>query len=591
MGNLGVTGGSKTLSMVEFDIIFEDQEGKRVAMDAVDIYLLDLDRDQRLTLREQACYDLDTFDLAGSKIPGFDTKALAVKKAAADPGFAGPPLTAYYDKTKTCTGSTSTTLGSVHVEANQVGYICDFPLDVAVEDMKPIKCRDPGCFTEKACRAINKKKAFGTVDKDGKTCTLGAPGCTFEAGINPASRIIDTRYIGKSSLRITLGIDCVKKAGETCTRNFVFRAAYQNVKKACGCAKTELKQFLLDDTTIKVNNLGGLGPDVKLAKEMRFAKVAMNAGGDHFDVVATVAAGSSYKSIFADVRNGPNGKLGEINIDVPVTASNNGLQMTTFEFEIRDSITGDPLVMDEYFVSFYDLDVNKAMNLHERICINGDQFDSKKSSLPSGGDVKVTRSDLKNCAGTASSSGSVLLESQGVGFLCDNPKDYDDLTDVPCEKCFNKVQCGKDKVSKFFPIKRSQRVATLAFSSRSKFSISLGISCEKAIGETCNRNFLFSASQRVCADGKKAPATTKGGPKTFKLFAEGKQCSGLESLGYLASSSGKKDSVEQCLKACADNSACNAVIFYKRVRWCSHYERMCDNPTSGAKNAVTYVVN
>jgi len=501
--NLGVKCiPGKTRFATEFEVSFEDQTGKPLELDAVDLYLLDLDRDQKLTLREKACYDLDEIDLAGSKIPGFNTKTLAVEEGPHDPGFATAQLKTSYDKAKTCAGKPSK-LGSVTVEANQVGYICDFPLSVKAADFKPVKCRDPGCFTEKQCKAINKKKAFGTVDKDGKTCTLGAAGCTFEAGINPVSRIIDTRYIGKSSLRITLGIDCVKKVGETCTRNFVFRAAYQNVKKACGCAKTELKQFSLDDTTIKVNNLGGLGPDLKLAKEMRFAKVATTTGGDNFDVVATVSPGSSYKSVFADVRNGPNGKLGEINIDVPVTASNSGLVMTTFDFEIQDSITGDALVLDEYFVSFYDLDVNKAQNLHERICIDFNEFDESKSSLPRGGDVKIVQSDLKNCAGKASSKGSVLLESQGVGFLCDNPKNYDDLADIPCEKCFNKVQCGKEKINKFFPIKRSQRVTTFAFSSRAKFTISLGISCEKPIGETCNRNFLFSFAHNKCTEAKK----------------------------------------------------------------------------------------
>merc|ERR1712019_150941 len=124
---------------------------------------------------------------------------------------------------------------------------------------------------------------------------------------------------------------------------------------------------------------------------------------------------------------------------------------------IQDSITGDPLVMDEYFVSFFDLD----------------QFDEDKSTLPKGGDVKITTSDLKTCDGKASKTGSVLLESQGVGFLCDNPKQFDDLADITCDKCFNKQQCAKAKVSKFFPIKRSQRVSTFAFSDRSKFVISL----------------------------------------------------------------------------------------------------------------------
>merc|ERR1712048_1418232 len=224
--------------------------------------------------------------------------------------------------------------------------------------------------------------------------------------------------------------------------------AYQNVNKHCDCETSELQQFLTDKSTIAVNNLGGMGPDTKLAEEMRFAKVAQDAGKDYFDVVARVAPGSTYKSIYADVRNGPNGKLGEINIDVPVTASNGGLVMTTFEFEIQDSITGDPLVMDEYFVSFFDLDVNKQMNLHERICIDFDQFDEDKSTLPKGGDVKVTTSDLKTCDGKASKTGSVLLESQGVGFLCDNPKQFDDLADITCDKCFNKQQCAKANFSR-----------------------------------------------------------------------------------------------------------------------------------------------
>merc|ERR1712151_91943 len=57
--NLGVTKkDGKLATSTEFEFSFEDREGKPVKVDAVDFYLLDLDRDFRRSLRETGCYNL-----------------------------------------------------------------------------------------------------------------------------------------------------------------------------------------------------------------------------------------------------------------------------------------------------------------------------------------------------------------------------------------------------------------------------------------------------------------------------------------------------------------------------------------------------
>ena len=87
-----------------------------------------------------------------------------------------------------------------------------------------------------------------------------------------------------------------------------------------------------------------------------------------------------------------------------------------------------------------------------------------------------------------------------------------------------------------------------------------------------------------------APMTTQDPVDTaFVLYVEGKQCRNLDSLGYLPSTSGKKDSQRACLTSCLKNAACNAIIYYKRSRWCSNFKKMCSNPSKAAKNSVTYV--
>jgi len=500
--NIGVAPtDSKKVFDTEFEICFEDQKGKRIELDAVDLYLLDLDRDAKTTLRERACYDLDIIDLHGSSIAGFDMVSKKPTATAFLPGFTGTQLRAVYNRDKNCDGTSSTKLGSVSVDANQVGFLCDNSLNLEIKDFKPVKCTDPGCFTAGQCAPTKKGQFFGLVDKDGKTCKAGAAGCTFSPGIDPATRLIATRYLQRSSMRVSLGIECQKPKGQTCTRNFVFRANYQNVKKKCPCLETKRQEFKITAATLAVNNLGGLGPDKLKAKEIRYKNVGQNKDGVYFDIVVSVAPGETYLSNFADIRNGLSAKdssLGNINIDCDVTKTNKGYGMTKFMFKIQNSLTGDELVLDRFEFQFFDFDVNKKQTLHELVCMDHDQFDAKSSTLPSNDQVKLTESDTKDCQGKANKAGSVTLEGHGVGFLCDNPKKSSDLADVPCFPCFTKEQCKKPSVNKFFPIKRSLRVAKFVFKQRSRFSITLGISCEKDAGENCNRNFIFTGFHNVC---------------------------------------------------------------------------------------------
>ena len=162
------------------------------------------------------------------------------------PGFKDTQILTSYNRSQTCDGNLNTQLGSVTLRSNQVGFKCDLPAGVPIEDLKPIKC-EADCFSAKKCQ--KHRKYFGLVDKTGTTCDIGSPGCDFEMGIDPKSRIVTTRHKDLSSFLVSLGIECEKKVGQTCTRNIVYRANYEQ----CPCVETKRDHFYIDESLVTVN--------------------------------------------------------------------------------------------------------------------------------------------------------------------------------------------------------------------------------------------------------------------------------------------------------------------------------------------------
>ena len=76
--------------------------------------------------------------------------------------------------------------------------------------------------------------------------------------------------------------------------------------------------------------------------------------------------------------------------------------------------------------------------------MNQDQFDLSKSLDPGTGDFlfpgKVSKSDTVGCDGNARTSGSVTLESEDIGFDCDDPKSPGDVNEVECAKDCPEIQ-------------------------------------------------------------------------------------------------------------------------------------------------------
>merc|ERR1712032_669768 len=370
---------SKKVFDTEFEICFEDQKGKRIELDAVDLYLLDLDRDAKTTLRERACYDLDIIDLHGSSIAGFDMVSKKPTATAFLPGFTGTQLRAVYNRDKNCDGTSSTKLGSVSVDANQVGFLCDNSLNLGIKDFKPVKCTDPGCFTAKQCTPTKKGQFFGLVDKDGKTCKAGAAGCTFSPGIDPATRLIATRYLQRSSMRVSLGIECQKPKGQTCTRNFVLRADYQHIK-TCQCKEElgDVKKFLFNTGNLVTNNIGGLGPTTG-AQEMRFKKAATDSEGTEVDLIfKALETQDKYFSFSPKEHNIPAGKGFQVNIGVAPTDSKKVFD-TEFEICFEDQ-KGKRIELDAVDLYLLDLDRDAKTTLRERACYDLDIIDLHGSS-------------------------------------------------------------------------------------------------------------------------------------------------------------------------------------------------------------------
>merc|ERR1712150_397788 len=137
------------------------------------------------------------------------------------------------------------------------------------------------------------------------------------------------------------------------------------------CKKTKRTVFDINAAKLVANNLAGLGP-AKSAKEMRYQHAGAGPDGKKFDLVVKVANGQTYRSKFFD-KNGVSGQLGNINIDVDVTAQNKGFEQTEFEFSLQDSSTKAEVSLDKWEFTVYDMDVNKREQLHEILCFKMDE--------------------------------------------------------------------------------------------------------------------------------------------------------------------------------------------------------------------------
>lgn len=222
---------------VEFEFSFEDQKGNPVELDLASFKLFDIDHDRKKKIRERVCYNVDDLDRYQTMIPGFDLQTLTTYEAESKLGFFGPKLLTSYDPTKNCDGSNVTTLGSVRIQSNQVGFGCDFKKSLTFEEFEPVMCESEQCQNiDKPLKCSAVGHYFGWINQNNETCdhqTDADNGCTTQVGIHPKDRYIKPTFTGKSSFRVTMGLLCNKAAGKKCTRNFEFRGQYQASKGKC----------------------------------------------------------------------------------------------------------------------------------------------------------------------------------------------------------------------------------------------------------------------------------------------------------------------------------------------------------------------
>lgn len=105
---------------------------------------------------------------------------------------------------------------------------------------------------------------------------------------------------------------------------------------------------------MSVNNLGGQGPDLNQAEEIRYAGIG-SYGAESFDLVVTTRSEYTPKrSAF----NGQNGMFGQINLAVGSSVD--------LIFELKNQ-ANQPLKLNSFYFSFFDIDEGNGN--HEKICL------------------------------------------------------------------------------------------------------------------------------------------------------------------------------------------------------------------------------
>jgi hypothetical protein len=237
-------------------------------------------------------------------------------------------------------------------------------------------------------------------------------------------------------------------------------AAFKSKGERCVSRAVSLDFF---HSTLTHRNLAGKGPDVG-AENMRYSNVGhrMLRQGDEvqskpFDLVVTASANYEYKS---QNRSGLSGSFGIVNLKVPSSVE------LTFSFE--DQQTREPVVLEAFHFSFFDIDQSKIAG--EQMVIDG--FEN------------YTLDPQTEVVAERVAEGKTCFKSTRFGSACDNPKEPLQLGEVNCQ--------GRI-------VDQKKRAVTFLFSNRSSFDVSLEATVSKPCrkGRCSGRNFIFAGSSSL----------------------------------------------------------------------------------------------
>lgn len=234
-------------------------------------------------------------------------------------------------------------------------------------------------------------------------------------------------------------------------------------------------------STLSVNNLGGVGPDTDKPEEFRLHDVGSHSNRV-LDLVITVAPGSDYNpNLRLRNNNGMNcgnlnqgnhstgndvcregGNSAQINLGSGIRGPTLGEEVTLdYSFVYHD--TEEAAIIPGFYISFLDIDESRNKNVREKIFMK----DFDEALVEDGAEIKIGEED---------EDGWTSYSSMVEGFGCDNPVDPQNLG----------VVCGVDQ---------RNRAVTVAYSERSTFQVRFQTVCStgcQARGKSVGRNFLFS---------------------------------------------------------------------------------------------------
>ncbi|KAJ8610396.1 hypothetical protein CTAYLR_008357, partial [Chrysophaeum taylorii] len=222
---------------------------------------------------------------------------------------------------------------------------------------------------------------------------------------------------------------------------------------------------------------------------MRFAGIVPSSPitGNPVDLVVSVSENAA--DPYLPANSSFNGKWTEF---MQINVRDNTQAFLDFSF--YDSVTGDAVELEEFFITVYDVDQQiEPSKQREQFCVDSDDLYeyilSNTSNL-------LVEEQASTCAGEPGSS--IRFSSTEAGFLCDNPSSSK-LDIVTCDEC---RQCLEDeeRLGPFFPIDQSARAVTLAFAGpQTKFSLVLEVVCEDCnVGQARGRNFRLGGKSTLC---------------------------------------------------------------------------------------------